>query len=250
MKFKNIIKNRTATNGFLLTAYAYTVMPVVLAKDEQEPKLVRPRDLPIYPDESKEMKTEKEDNWKPTVALGSIQKVREEIVSLNQRWSKVKDRIYIFLQTGVSHTESFVDDLRQENNSALRAGFVAGSGLAGLLIAARKGKFKKLVYATTGATSAFYVGYPKESEEATKVIKRYSIVSYHLINNVTKDLTGFELPSLPLPKAESQSDNSEDSSKPDLKELFFSLIDYVKEPLESFKQMVFNGKNGPDDKGK
>jgi len=48
---------------------------------------------------------------------------------------------------------------------------------------------------------------------------------------------------LPLPKAESQSDNSEDSSKPDLKELFFSLIDYVKEPLESFKQMVFNGKN-------
>lgn len=60
---------------------------------------------------------------------------------------------------------------------------------------------------------------------------------------VTKDLTGFELPSLPPPKAESQSDNSEDSSKPDLKELFFSLIDYVKEPLESFKQMVFNGKN-------
>jgi len=76
-----------------------------------------------------------------------------------------------------------VNDLRQENNSTLRAGFVAGSGLAGLLIAARKGKFKKLVYATTGASAAFYVGYPKESEEATKIIKRYSIVSYDLINN-------------------------------------------------------------------
>lgn len=74
-------------------------------------------------------------------------------------------------------------DLRQENNSALRAGFVAGSGLAGLLIAARKGMIKKLVYSTTGATAAFYVGYPKESEEATKIIKRYSIVSYHLVNN-------------------------------------------------------------------
>ncbi|KAL4097976.1 hypothetical protein QTP88_022654 [Uroleucon formosanum] len=243
MKFKNIIKNRTATNGLLLTAYAYTAMPVVLAKDEQEPKLVRPRDLSIYPDQSKEKKIEKEDDWQPTVALGSIQKVREEIVSLNQQWSKVKDRIHIFVQIGASHTESFVDDLRQENNPTLRAGFVAGSGLAGLLIAARKGKFKKLVYATAGATASFYVGYPKESEEATKIIKRYSIVSYHLINNVTKDLTGFELPSLPLPKAESQSDNSEDSSKPDLKELFFSLIDYVKEPLESLKQMVFNGKN-------
>lgn len=74
-------------------------------------------------------------------------------------------------------------DLRQENNSNLRAAFVGGSGLAGLLLAARKGMFKKLVYSTTGAAAAFYVGYPKESEEATKIIKRYSIVSYHLVNN-------------------------------------------------------------------
>jgi len=49
--------------------------------------------------------SEKEDNWQPTIALGTIKKVREEIVSLNQQWSKVKDRIYIFLQTGASHTE-------------------------------------------------------------------------------------------------------------------------------------------------
>ncbi|XP_025195019.1 MICOS complex subunit Mic27 [Melanaphis sacchari] len=250
MKFKSIITNKIANNGFLLTAYAYTVMPVVLAKDEQEPKLVRPKDLSIYPDESKEKKTEKEIDWQPTIALGSIQKVREEIVNLNQQWSKVKDRVYIFIQTGVSHTESFVDDMRQESNSTLRVGFVAGSGLAGLLLAARKGTFKKLVYATTGASTAFYVGYPKESEEATKIIKHYSIVSYHLINNVTKDLTGFELPSLPLPKAESQFDNPEETSKPDWIELFISLFDYVKEPLESLKQMVFNGKNGPADKGK
>lgn len=111
-------------------------MPVVLAKDEQEPKLVRPKDLSIYPDESKEKKTcvyncaiilwinikyvnnlnsyikdnnlnysEKENDWQPTLALGSIQKAREEIVNLNQQWSKVKDRVYIFIQTGVSHTE-------------------------------------------------------------------------------------------------------------------------------------------------
>lgn len=100
---------------------------MVLAKDEQEPKLVRPKDLSIYPDESKEKKmcvyictiilwinikyvnnlnySEKENDWQPTLALGSIQKVREEIVNLNQQWSKVKDRVYIFIQTGVSHTE-------------------------------------------------------------------------------------------------------------------------------------------------
>lgn len=76
-----------------------------------------------------------------------------------------------------------MENIRQEKNSTLRAGFVAGSGLAGLIVAARKGIFKKLIYATTGATVAFYVGYPKESDEATKIIKRYSIVSYHFVNN-------------------------------------------------------------------
>lgn len=76
-----------------------------------------------------------------------------------------------------------MDNLREEKNSNLRAGFVAGGGLVGLLLAARNGKFKKLLYTSTGASAAFYVGYPKESEEATKVIKHYSIVSYHFINN-------------------------------------------------------------------
>lgn len=76
-----------------------------------------------------------------------------------------------------------MDDLRQEKNSILRAGLVAGGGLAGILVATRKGKFKKLVYGTVGASAAFYTCYPKESEEVTKIIKRYSIVSYHLINN-------------------------------------------------------------------
>lgn len=116
-------------------------------------------------------------------------------------------------------------------------------------MATRKGKFKKLVYATTGATAAFYIGYPKESEEATKIIKRYSIVSYHLINNVSKDLTGFELPPLPIPKNETEADNS-GGNKPDLKELLVLLLDYVKEPLEYLKKMIFDEKNGPTDKGK
>jgi len=96
------IYQSTAINGVLFTT-SYAMMPVVLAKDDQEPKLVRPRDLSIYPEESKENKTDKENNWEPTLALGSIQKVREEIVSLNQQWSKVKDRVYAFVQTGISH---------------------------------------------------------------------------------------------------------------------------------------------------
>lgn len=249
MKFGSIIGKHTATNGVLCIASSYASMPVVLAKDDQEPKLVRPKDLSIYPEGSKEKKVEEENSWEPTFALSSIQKVRDEIVNFNQQLSKVKDRMYTFVQTGINHTESFVDDLRQEKNSTLRAGFVAGGGLVGILMAARKGKFKKLVYGTTGASAAFYAGYPKESEEVTKIIKRYSIVSYHLINNVTKDLTGFELPTLPAPKSEPEV-NSSEGSKPDVKELLYSFVDFGKEQLNSLKKFVLNEKDEPTDKGK
>lgn len=50
------IYHQKATNGFLFTASSYAAMPVVFAKDDQEPKLVRPKDLSIYPEESKENK--------------------------------------------------------------------------------------------------------------------------------------------------------------------------------------------------
>lgn len=50
------------------------------------------------------------------------------------------------------------------------------------------------------------------------------------------------MPPLPAPKTESESvDNKE--TKPDVKELLFSLLDYVKESIESLKKIVFNEKN-------
>lgn len=48
--------------------------------------------------------SEKIDNWEPTIALGPIKKVREEIVNFNQQLFKIKDRVYTFVETGISHT--------------------------------------------------------------------------------------------------------------------------------------------------
>ncbi|XP_050421433.1 MICOS complex subunit Mic27 [Adelges cooleyi] len=238
------ITNRSTVTSITLLATT-SVFPKVLAKEE-EPNLVKPKDLSIYPDENKGKTVEQEDNWKPTIALDTIKKVREEVVNFNTRLSGIRERGSTFFQTGIAHTESFVDNLRQENNSTLRAGFVVGGGLTGLLLAIRKGKFKKIIYTTSGATAAFYVGYPKESEEVSKTIKRYSLVSYHLINNITKDVTGFELPPLPAPKdLETSSEN-----KPDLKTLFSSSIEYINGKFDSLKKLILNNKDVPDDKSK
>lgn len=60
---------------------------------------------------------------------------------------------------------------------------------------------------------------------------------HHYCVSVTKDLTGFDLPALPVPKEESETDKSVES-KPDIKELFFSMIEQVKGLLESLKKIV------------
>lgn len=72
------------------------------------------------------------------------------------------------------------------------------------------------------------------------IIKLLITESFNI--SVTKDLTGFELPSLPAPKIENEVDKS-GVTKPDLKELFSSLTDYVKEKLEYVKKITFNEKN-------
>lgn len=59
---------------------------------------------------------------------------------------------------------------------------------------------------------------------------------------MTKDLTGFELPTLPAPKSDIEINNSEES-KPDVKELFYSFIDFGKEKLNSLKKLILNEKD-------
>lgn len=59
---------------------------------------------------------------------------------------------------------------------------------------------------------------------------------------MTKDLTGFELPPLPVPKSESEEKSSEES-KPDVKELLYSFVDFGKAQLQSLKKIVFNEKD-------
>lgn len=59
---------------------------------------------------------------------------------------------------------------------------------------------------------------------------------------MTKDLTGFELPPLPAPKIKPEADNSGES-KPDVRELLYSIVDFGKEKIKSLKQIILNEKD-------
>lgn len=59
---------------------------------------------------------------------------------------------------------------------------------------------------------------------------------------VTKDLTGFELPPLPAPKNEPDAETSGES-KPDVKELFYTIVNFGKGQLKLLKNIILNEKD-------
>jgi hypothetical protein len=59
-----------------------------------------------------------------------------------------------------------VDQLHDENNSAMRLGFIAGGGLVGYLVGALRGRMvRKLFYSSLGMASVAGFCYPKEAKE-------------------------------------------------------------------------------------
>ena len=91
--------------------------------------------------------------------------------------------------------------LREEENTIHRYGAIGIGGLAGLVLALRRGKFKKLLYTTAGATAMAALCYPKEAKQYTvggeglklakqytvggeglKLAKQYIVIVYHFIN--------------------------------------------------------------------
>lgn len=184
--------------------------PVVSSKEETpsppvEDKKIRRSELPIYPKEECQCKKAaplvfKEES---NVILEGISLVRKEIQGLlGQSGELVNKSVYV-INTGIAHSSAQIDFLRDEDNLPARIGAIAGGSLFGLLVAVRKGFFKKLFYTTVGGLTMASVCYPKEADEYSRVAlsetKKYALVGYHFMNGVSKDLIGYELPELPKP---------------------------------------------------
>ncbi len=86
----------------------------------------------------------------------------------------------VFVWTGT------LDQLRADENQALRAGVIAGGGLVGLLFGMMRGRFiKRLFYTGLGAGSAAAVCYPNEaaslSKEAYTEAQRLGYIAYNFV---------------------------------------------------------------------
>lgn len=74
-----------------------------------------------------------------------------------------------------------LDYLREESNMLPRIGAVAIGGLTGLIFSLRGGRFKRLVYTTTGVLTVAGVCYPKEAGETFVASKHYVNIGYNFI---------------------------------------------------------------------
>ncbi|RWS02226.1 MICOS complex subunit MIC27-like isoform X2, partial [Dinothrombium tinctorium] len=94
------------------------------------------------------------------------------------------------VETAVNHSRTTYDYITDETNNVSKAVAITGGGLLGLLLSARKGFFKKVLYSSLGVVSAAAVCYPKQSLETIQV-------SAYIVKNkgpsLLKEYTGIDI---------------------------------------------------------
>ncbi|XP_074599609.1 MICOS complex subunit 26/27 [Brevipalpus obovatus] len=72
-------------------------------------------------------------------------------------------------ETAKAHSMSTIDYIGDEENLLPKIGVITGGGLLGLLLSARRGIFKKMLYTSAGIGIMSGVCYPKQSSEMLDV---------------------------------------------------------------------------------
>ncbi|XP_076762889.1 MICOS complex subunit 26/27 [Xylocopa sonorina] len=172
---------------FLMPCGLCAAVPVMKPNPEDPPKpchneekkLIRPSELPIYPTEdgySKQM---------PCVQYPSI--VEDNIRKVRQTVGEVKltlDRVSSEVSSTFENFKYVIDYLQDEANMLPRVGAVGIGGLSGLVLGLRGGMIKRLFYTATGAGIVGCVCFPKEAKEAVSAVERYGNISYNFIYGV------------------------------------------------------------------
>lgn len=125
-------------------------------------RLPKARELPLY---EKDDLSAEYDEGSSLPLVSEISSVRKQISKYTTYFNLFQDRAVHIYETGVAHSKSTLDYLKDEENKVQRAMFIASGGLIGLLYARKRGMFKKVVYTTLGTGFTFSVFYPSVSKE-------------------------------------------------------------------------------------
>lgn len=174
--------------------------PKPCSEEKHNMKLIKPSELPIYAidDDIRKLSSCKEHT--PSALEQEISKIRKSVQGVIVQYQSITHSISSTINTGFEHSRVLIDYIQDEENILPRMGAVGIGGLTGLILGLRGGKFKKLVYTTTGATAIAAICYPKETKEAVQLAKHYGNISYNFILGVKPGDTAeplLQLPELP-----------------------------------------------------
>lgn len=213
MNTRIFCNGKTALKKFMIPTACSAAAAVITTstdkKETSEPPKIRPSELPIYSKEPAPPPKCDPHLSSDSVLYSSVRQIRKCIWTLIDEGKLRGQQACDYLETGKARTASTLAFLREEENRVPRYGAIGIGGLAGLVLALRRGRFKKLLYTTAGATAMAALCYPKEAEQYTseglKLVKQYIVIGYHFVNGVLRDYAGVQLPALPKPLSSSNS---------------------------------------------
>ncbi|GLG99863.1 MICOS complex subunit [Gryllus bimaculatus] len=146
-------------------------------------KLMRRTDLPLY----SETHPEKGDpcDEPPSNLEKGISAIRKELWVWSDKYEGYKEKIKDVVITGKEHSSVLIEQLRKDELPVPRAGAIAISGLAGVVLGLRGGWFRRIIYGSTCAGLMAAVCYPNEvadiSEDTFETAKKYILITYNFI---------------------------------------------------------------------
>lgn len=121
---------------------------------------------------------------------GALRTTREALTPYFSMGIDASRRGIEIMETAVAHTKSTYEVIIDESSSIPKAAAITSGGLLGLLLASRRGFFKKILYTGTGLGLSAALCYPKQTGELTE------LTGYIIRNKgpeVIKEFTGVDV---------------------------------------------------------
>lgn len=145
-------------------------------------RLPKANELPLY--DKKEDLTVEYDSKSTLPLISEISSVRKQVFQYASYIQMFQDKAVNVYETGVAHSKSTFDYLKDEENKVQRIIIIASGGLVGLIYGRKGGIFKKILYTSIGTGAVFSVFYPSISKEYA--VTGWNTAKFHVNNAVVK----------------------------------------------------------------
>lgn len=130
---------------------------------KNENKLVKITELPLHGNPYPPMDVIQNDE--PNSLELAVRSIRTTVQPYLSPICSAYNRTRDVLSIGVAHSQSAIENLRQNQSTLSNAFVISGAGILGLAMARRRGIIKKVLFSSMLAGVAAGVSYPRETKE-------------------------------------------------------------------------------------